>query len=172
MPSLNTDTQEKDLLTIHAELNEIFQDRRANLMDNETARVLVRCCSKKLMAIDLLLRVRQVVVPDTFSEVDWLALIDRAVFANGENPMGWEGSGAELETILTGTTSPVRIKAREHIRHTSAMGQALGVASKAHPDRIHRRILNGYTIWMILPPEEAEAEEPISPATTTPQTNQ
>ena len=151
-----TEQTEFELIEWRNKLRLAYDDRIKGRIDNTTANALARLAAQSLIAVELQLRVRSVsgVAPDGDSSL--LLLIDSALFYNGENAVGWEGTAAELERALTGKNSPVRFEAQELCRYSTALGQSLGYAERENPHRIHRRLLNGRTLWKIDPPIQEE----------------
>lgn len=95
--------------------------------------------------------------PDILRAIDDLAperrlldLIDAELFS-GPLADPWEGKAEQLEKRLVGSESHSAYEARRVLSFNTACGVYLARLSKKHPDRIFRRILDGYAIWTIEP---------------------
>ncbi len=129
----------------------VFDDRRAGLIDNQTARVLATLLTQYLHAWEIKLRVRQTAPELPVSDAQFLEIIDKALFAEGlVSP--WEGKAPELESLLTSGDAAVAVEVRKLLAYNSALGQVLGRLSRVYPERISRRLLQGYNHWRIQPP--------------------
>jgi hypothetical protein len=89
-----------------------------------------------------------------------LELIDSELFGEGrqwcmksDTTPGFEGKASDLEAKLCSASSSVAHEARKLMLYNSACGQYLGRLQRLHPERISSRVLKGYTIWEIKPPE-------------------
>lgn len=85
---------------------------------------------------------------------DILSLIDKMLWPEGTGEP-WEGKAIELDKLIAGDAAPTRCAARKLLTYPSAMGHALAQIQKASPERVSRRILGGYTLWRVNPPDGA-----------------
>jgi hypothetical protein len=101
----------------------------------------------------------------TNPELQLMELIDRTVFGNRYHREAWEGSAAELETAMRdGDFAP---HVQRLLRHQNTCGTYLG-RLKDYDEagirgRITSRLVNGYTVWMIQPPNHEPEEQPWRP---------
>lgn len=96
-----------------------------------------------------LLQMMSVLAPET----KMLELIDTTLFPkDAVSWTVWRGKASELEKELCGPNSSMAHEARKLLLYNTACGQYLGRLENMHPDRIGRRMLDGYTVWEIQPP--------------------
>ncbi len=89
------------------------------------------------------------------SEEKLLELIDARLFHKDSESslwVPWEGKSSELELELTAASASTSYEARRLLYFNSACGSFLGRLAQRHPERVSKRICEGYTIWKINPP--------------------
>lgn len=96
--------------------------------------------------------------PDLLQTLDGLApetqlldLIDAELFSTPV-PSEWEGKAEDLEKLLIGNDSGSAYAARRLLGFRAACGTYLGRLASKRPERIERRVLKGYSVWNIQPP--------------------
>jgi hypothetical protein len=90
-------------------------------------------------------------------EARLLMLIDEVLFADDSAPVTIKS--IQLEKQLKG--SQFGFEVEKLLRFSGACGAYLGRLAKSNPNRITKKVSNGYTSWTIIPPKEnheAEAE--------------
>ena len=104
-----------------------------------------------------LVQMMSVLAPET----KLLELIDTELFGDGRQTClradgipGFEGKSSDLEAKLCAASSTVAHEARKLMLYNSACGQYLGRLQRLYPERIESRVLKGYTLWTIKPPQD------------------
>lgn len=82
-------------------------------------------------------------------ETRLLQLVDEVCFEKAE-PGVWTGKAIDLEKQLRG--SNFAFECEKVLRFFGACGSYLGKLARNQPDRVTRRVKDGYTSWMITPP--------------------
>lgn len=92
-------------------------------------------------------------------ETRLLQLIDEVCF-DKENPCPWTGKSIDLESELR--KSAFAFECEKVLRYFGACGAYLGKLAKSQPERVSKRIKDGYTLWTITSPsqeKETNAQE-------------
>jgi hypothetical protein len=88
-------------------------------------------------------------------ETRLLQLVDAVLWSEEDKrqdviAVKWEGKSMDLENVLR--TSKFGFEAEKVLKYNGAAAAYLGRLAKAHPERVSKRVKDGYTIWTINPP--------------------
>ena len=90
-------------------------------------------------------------------ETRLLNLIDTVLFEGNAEQVAWSGKAVELENQLR--ESKVGFEIDKMLKWSNAAGVYLSRLSKQHPDRVSKRLKDGYTSWIITVPSQQKIEE-------------
>ena len=82
-----------------------------------------------------------------------LDIIDAGLFTDG-NRKQWQSSAEGLQTYLIQNQIISFQEANKLFHYDSACGQYLSKLAKAHPERVEKKSIKGYTKWVIFAPNE------------------
>jgi hypothetical protein len=90
-------------------------------------------------------------------ETRLMSLIDAAIFEKQPEPDPWTGKAVELENELR--ESKVGFEIDKMLKWSNACGVYLSRLAKQHPDRVTKRVKDGYASWVILAPSQKTNEK-------------